>query len=572
MSYADEFESLKPETKSSYADEFEQLKPTKTVSSNPKAALGSDSENFFAGAGKAMVDIGRGAKQLLDKPATWLEKKFGGEKISKTLGLPTAQESAAATTADIDESRQLDAPLMDTKAGIAGNITGNVAATMLPAGIAAKAGSKLGELALNPNTYKAAAAVGATQGSLQPTVGNESHIWNAGEGALFGMGGNALVNTVGRIAQPVKNALSTALNKAVATLEEAGIPLDAAQKTGSALLHRIRSGFSDNPFTVGANAELKETQKAGFNKAVLSTAGADATKATPEVMGQAADRINGVFKNILDKNNVALTDPIVNRIAEIQSRALEEEKKPVAAIANRIMSSVGEGDKIPGQIAYGIKKDLDRLASSADTTLAYHARQLRSAVMDAIDGSLSAEDKAAFAQARQQFGNMKKIEGAIDKDGNGDISPSRLASILSQKANRNVTIYGRGDRELVELAHAGNMLLPDKNPNSGTTARLAMQVGLPLLAGTGGGLYSGSDSEKFGFDLMDAAKTVAAVAIAPKIAQKAMNSTAVSEYMAKGMRGKLLPIRSLLEAPETNETIGGMVRRIPEADRERKAK
>src|SRR3954467_4142703 len=55
---------------------------------------------FLAGAGKAFSDLGRGAGQLV----------------------------GAVDQKDIDESRRLDAPLMATGSGTAGNIIGNIAA------------------------------------------------------------------------------------------------------------------------------------------------------------------------------------------------------------------------------------------------------------------------------------------------------------------------------------------------------------------------------------------------------------------------------------------------------------
>lgn len=63
----------------------------------------SGTDKFLAGAGKAMVDVGRGVRQ-------YLPNSMGG-----------------LSNDDIAEARRLDAPLMKTGAGTAGNIVGNVA-------------------------------------------------------------------------------------------------------------------------------------------------------------------------------------------------------------------------------------------------------------------------------------------------------------------------------------------------------------------------------------------------------------------------------------------------------------
>lgn len=85
-------------------------------------------ERFAAGAGKALTDIGLGAKQL--------------------VGL--------ASEKDVDEKRRLDAALMNTGMGKAGNITGNIGA-MVP-------------LAILPGaaTVPGAALYGAAMGAVEP--------------------------------------------------------------------------------------------------------------------------------------------------------------------------------------------------------------------------------------------------------------------------------------------------------------------------------------------------------------------------------------------------------------------
>lgn len=525
--------------------------------------LGSDWQNAFAGAGKAVMDAARGAKQISDIPAQWLEKKFPGlASWSQAAGMPTAEQSANQTNADVAESKRLDAPLMGTKAGVSGNIAGNAASIMLPLGLAAQGGaavngSRAAAALLNPTTYSTAAASGALSGALQPVSGDESRLQNMGIGAAAGMGGNLLANTVGRVAQPITNVLSDAHAKAVQTLENAGIPLDAAQKTGSSFLNKVRSSFSDNPFTSGAQSALAGAQQQGYNKAVLSTIGENASAATPDVMNAASKRINGVFGDILDRNNVSITDPVLSKIASIQSAAKEEEKNPIVSIANRIVGAVGEDGTVPGQVAYGIKKDLDRYASSSDTGLAYHARQLRSTLMDSINDSLSPADQAAFGEARGQFSNMKRIESTIDRNGNGDISASKLANVMAQKANRSASVYGRGDQQLVDLANSGNMLLPDKAPNSGSVARYAMQAAPALLGGAAGGAYSG--------DWEGAAKGAIGFAAIPKAAQYLINNPAASNYLSSGMQGGMAPIRQLLQSPQNNPMVGGALRRLPGA-------
>lgn len=111
----------------------------------------SGTEKFLAGVGKAFTDIGRGAGQL--------------------TGLMSREQ--------VDEARRLDAPLMNTGAGMAGNIAGNVAAAV-PAALVPGAA-----------TIPGAALTGAAFGALQPVGENDSRLQNTLIGGALG-GGSTL--------------------------------------------------------------------------------------------------------------------------------------------------------------------------------------------------------------------------------------------------------------------------------------------------------------------------------------------------------------------------------------------
>ncbi len=116
--------------------------------------IGQGTANFLAGAGAGLTNLARGV----------------GQKV----GLVSA--------GDIHEARKLDAPLMDTWAGKAGDLAGTAAGS-LPAVLIPGAG-----------TYAGAAKVGAGLGLLAPA---ESFGELAGNTALGGVGG-AAGNVAGR--------------------------------------------------------------------------------------------------------------------------------------------------------------------------------------------------------------------------------------------------------------------------------------------------------------------------------------------------------------------------------------
>lgn len=163
--------------------EYDPESPEYKARTDPTRDM-STTQKFLAGAGKAFTDVGRGVKQLIDIPATALEETFGGEKLSRALGMPTAKDSAAATEADINDSKRRDAPLMNTTAGKVGNVTGAVA-TALPT-----------VFIPGVNTVTGSALVGAGLGFAQPVAEGESRLQNTAVGGVAGALGPVVARTV----------------------------------------------------------------------------------------------------------------------------------------------------------------------------------------------------------------------------------------------------------------------------------------------------------------------------------------------------------------------------------------
>jgi hypothetical protein len=127
------------------------------AAANPVTGMGTG-ERLLAGAGKAAVDLGRGAGQL----------------------------AGVVSNADVTESRALDAPLMATTAGKVGNLAGNVAAAA-PAAFVPGA-----------NTVVGAGVVGAGLGLLQPAGNAKERAINTAVGGAAGAGGQKLGQVIGQ--------------------------------------------------------------------------------------------------------------------------------------------------------------------------------------------------------------------------------------------------------------------------------------------------------------------------------------------------------------------------------------
>lgn len=148
-------------------------------------------ENALAGAGKALVDTGRGVGQLV----------------------------GAVSNQDVKDARERDRALMESRSGFWGNMAGNVAMTLAPggavkgAGMAASAIPKLAQYApalsaagsamMAPRTISGAAGMGALLAQMQPSESLGERALNTGIGAVAA----AAIPTVSRTLGTAKAAL-----------------------------------------------------------------------------------------------------------------------------------------------------------------------------------------------------------------------------------------------------------------------------------------------------------------------------------------------------------------------------
>lgn len=495
-------------------------------------------EKVLAGAGKSVVDMGRGIKQILN--------------------VPGAQE-------EIDEAAKYDRPLMQTGAGVGGYIGGTLATSVIPAGLAADAAKAagLGRAAMaanaiaNPATYGAAAASGALQGALQPVETGDSRAGNIALGAAAGGAGNALARGGTALVKMAADPLADSASKAVQALTNAGVPLDAAQRTGSMLWNRAKIMLGDNPLTSGQQENFADLQQKAVNKAFLSTIGETANSASPDVMGRAMKRLGKAYDDVASRTQVHydhVEEPLSDILNNSRLHLNDQQFATIQRNTDDILGKASQnGGVINGDQFSNIKKSLDKLASSGDSDIAEVGKDMRQAMNDGLLKSATeagnTDDVALLKKTNQQWRNMRTIESAIDKQGGGDISPARLSNVMAQKANRSVSIYGKGDTTLSDLAQASNELLTNRTPNSGTTTRLAQQAVLPAI---GAGIGAAKEGDWKGV----AAGAVAGAAV-PKLAQKLLQAQRGTKAIDS--------LGSLLRPSELPALPGGALQHLPDA-------
>jgi hypothetical protein len=462
----------------------------------------STGEKFLAGAGKAFTDVGRGVRQL-------------GAKVG--LG------DGAAIQAEIDEAKQRDAALMSTGAGIAGNITGGVAAA-LPAAFIPGVNSVVGS-----------AAVGGAMGAMAPVASDESRLANTALGAAGGAGGQMVANTLSRAANPVKTRLSEPLKTLADKAESTyGIPLTVGQKTGSKPIQITESVLEKLPYTADKRAVMRETQRKAFNQAALRTIGEDANQATPEVLNAARVRIGRVFEELSARNAVGLDDEFVNALAKIDAGRNPFSTPKLDSLIEKGMELASKG-QISGKDYQLVRSSLGKQAKGAfatDPELGQALKTVRGALDDAAGRTISDADKAAWTEARKQWQALKILEKAAAPTTAdavaGNVSPAKLASALKTADQKGFTFGTRGDA-LSDIARIGQAFVKESVPDSGTAQRMQYQA---LLTGAGGGLPLLA-----GVNPLAALGYAAATSATPLAMQKALTSPAGQKWLTQGMLG-----------------------------------
>jgi hypothetical protein len=361
--------------------------------------LSVGANNYFAGAGKSLTDYWNGLKQ-----------KVG-----------------AYSFADAQEAKKLDAPLMKTKAGKAGAITGAVAG-VLP--IAFVPGA---------NTLLGAGAVGAGMGLAAPATGWGDMALNTGAGGAGGVAGNLAGRAIGAgyglvkstlmpffksgqqsIADDMLRAFTPDVQTAVGNIaRDAGeiIPgslptaAEAAQTPGLAqLTKQVRQ-------TPGIQAQAdfvarEQANNAARVAAVRTVAGDPGQRALLEAdRGAVADQLYGAARKA-GIDPAALTPQALTDIAALQNRMPKEVIREAREIAKMRGEPMTDATSIDGM--HWVKKALDGLIKKEAGPNGSSARLesyvgLKNDLVSTIE-SLSPK----YASARATFEQMSKPINQMD--------------------------------------------------------------------------------------------------------------------------------------------------------------
>ena len=178
---------------------------TPGISTNPTEGM-SGGQRFMAGAGKSLRDSGLGIVQALSEGGPMAG---GFNAAIDAVGLERPRNPIKEWADErIQANAEADSQLVETKAGLGGNIAGTVAQVLAPGGALKLAGRTNGMAGFAPSfgslsplflpaTLRGGVAQGAALGALQPVQEGQSRTANAFIGAGGGLLGGLLPRVIG---------------------------------------------------------------------------------------------------------------------------------------------------------------------------------------------------------------------------------------------------------------------------------------------------------------------------------------------------------------------------------------
>lgn len=385
-------------------------------------------EKFRAGAGKAVADIGRGVGQM--------------------VGLVSRD--------DVAESRQNDKALMNTGAGVAGNVAGNLAAFAPTAFIP------------GANTVTGAGLIGAASGLIQPSTSTTETLKNTAVGGVTGMAVPAIM-TAAKVAKSFVDPLyqggrDKIVGRAVtdAAAQDPQALAAALRQNQSAVpgVQRTVAEVADNPSLAAMQRTAVQTNPAVMNEATArqaannearitflnNLAGKDGRREFTEAMRDAT------ANQLYDKARktgvdlASLTPEAQANIAAFQSRIPDDVLSRAKELAK--LQGVNMDNESAVQGMHWVKKAIDSkigtAARSGDNEMVRAYTGLKNDLLSGLD-----EISPAYGEARRTFASMSKpltemdVVNEIATKGinplTGQLQPSAYARALSDGAAQRVT-------------------------------------------------------------------------------------------------------------------------------------
>lgn len=502
----------------------ERMGPTRGMSSF---------EKFRAGWGKASVDLGRGIKQI---SPTMLEP-FGIPKALWRAATGEKDPRDEQMRKDQDIVNRNDAPLMRTKAGIAGNLSGSVAntlPTMFVPGV---------------NTYAGASLIGAGTAALQPVGTNDSRLKNMALGAGGAMAGKyvggkigdwasgqkvegsaerqaavAAANaeatsggsqaeagmngsmemaargggaTYGTVGEDASSGLTPMQRQVMERGRELGMKSTPGQASGSKALLQLEAKMESQPMWSGPFNAIKENNARVLSREAAASIGETGNVLDSPTLDRAFTRISGVFDDASD-DVARQIDPkeFLDRFSQVQTELDGVSKgfsdnKLIGQLINHAEKGEATGKQLQsmtsklGKVAYK-----EMTSPSGDRDLGQGLYQMKDYVDDLLEQGMDGARLAKFKLARKQYRNLMLLTSRVGilNPSTGNVNGRALAGLLQQKDKLGF-LRGKNQSGMYDAARFAQAFQPIVG-DSGTATRapingitdLAMRIPYSIAA------------------------------------------------------------------------------------------
>lgn len=388
-------------------------------------------------------------------------------------------------------------------------VLGNVVS---PANLAIASGAPLAATTLG--RIGVGVAAGGASSALNP-VAADGDYWTekakqVGTGMLFGGGTPLVTSAVGRVISP-----KASTNTNLQLLRNEGVQPTIGQTLGG-WANRLEEKAMSIPIMGDAISYAREGARKQFNEAAINRAtgpiGAKAQGVGQDAVRQAGDDIGNAYTAARNAMGSFQLDQQARQELQringmVQSLPAQQQRTFQTAV-DAIRTDISPNGTITGDVFKRIDsklgQDAGRFSGASDP---YHQQlgEALSALQNTISGAgrrANPQADSMFTAADRAYANLVRVEGASKAAMNseGVFTPAQLNSAIRQ-ADQSVRdrATARGTALMQDLGNAGQQVLGNKVPNSGTVDRAMLGIGslgagllhpaIPLGLIGGAGMY-----------------------------------------------------------------------------------
>jgi hypothetical protein len=340
---------------------------------------------------------------------------------------------------------------------------------------------------------------GGTQGLLQPITNGGENFWaDKGKEGAVGAG-------VGAVASPLMGALArivspeASTNPSLALLKGEGVHTTVGQTLGGKA-NAIEERLMSVPILGDAIRSARQRSVDDLNNAAINRAtvpiGVRVEGAGQEAVAKAGDALSNAYETALSKvHHVNFDTPAFNAdLGQLtnMSQGLTGElaRKFDKTLENVVLRKMSPNGSMLGSDIKAVDSELGQLAAkygrssvASESEFGDAVKQLQAIVRQEVgraNPAYAAEQKAADTG----WANLVRVENASGRAVNngGVFTPGQLnQSVRAMDKSTRHRATARGEALMQDLSDAGQEVLANRIPDSGTAGRVMQAVGLSAL-------------------------------------------------------------------------------------------